>query len=197
METPPMGSSYSLEESEETFPQGLLVFANSSEQDVHLAKQFWISASLYPPNESQLVLPRGSRQRLPVARPSGRILTEGSAVEEALKTQETEEKLKYLQKAKKRNEILQLLRKQREARIMKEMISLHYKTKRKVHNTNTCPAKTRVNVGSPVGQENSHLAISSGSCMLLGTTACLPCLHKACLCMDHPFLGCSSKATEH
>ncbi|XP_006890924.1 PREDICTED: UPF0722 protein C11orf88 homolog [Elephantulus edwardii] len=61
----------SSQESDETFPLGFLVFANSSEKDMTLAKQFWSSASLYPPKESQLVLPRGSRQRLPVARPSG------------------------------------------------------------------------------------------------------------------------------
>ncbi|XP_006834028.1 PREDICTED: UPF0722 protein C11orf88 homolog [Chrysochloris asiatica] len=84
-------------ESNESFQHGPLVFAGSSEQDINLAKQFWFSASLYPHNESQLVLLRGSRQ--PVTRPSGGGVSESIRVEEALKIQESEEKLKYLQKS--------------------------------------------------------------------------------------------------
>ncbi|XP_037697316.1 cilia- and flagella-associated protein HOATZ isoform X2 [Choloepus didactylus] len=136
-------------ESHETPLQGLLVFSGSSEQDVILAKQFWISASMYPPNESQLVLSRDSRQRLRVAGPSGSSVAEKchfqpfspentknrDIIAEALKIQASEEKAKYLQKAKRRDEILQLLRKQREERIMKELISLPYKPKAKVHKT--------------------------------------------------------------
>ncbi|XP_045871932.1 cilia- and flagella-associated protein HOATZ [Meles meles] len=116
-------------------PQGLLVFTGSSEQDSTLAKQFWIAASLYPPNESQLVLPRGSSQRLPVAQPSRRRPRETIDVTaETRKIEESEEKKKYLQKqAKRRDEILQLLRKQREERISKELVSLPYKPKAKVH----------------------------------------------------------------
>lgn len=68
METRPSSSPSSGQEPPETCPQGLLVFAGSSEKDANLAKQFWIAASMYPPNESQLVLSRGSSQRLPVAR---------------------------------------------------------------------------------------------------------------------------------
>ena len=70
METRPSSRLSSPEESCEAFPQGLLVFTGSSDRDANLAKQFWIGASMYPPNESQLVLSRGSSQRLPVARPS-------------------------------------------------------------------------------------------------------------------------------
>ncbi|XP_005378132.1 PREDICTED: UPF0722 protein C11orf88 homolog isoform X2 [Chinchilla lanigera] len=55
-------------------------------------------------------------------------------IAETLRIQEAEEKEKYLQKAKKRDEILQLLRKQREERISKELISRPYKVKDKVHN---------------------------------------------------------------
>ncbi|XP_058145413.1 cilia- and flagella-associated protein HOATZ isoform X1 [Dasypus novemcinctus] len=146
MDSGPSGSSSSSAESQEAPRQGPLVFSGSSEQDVNLAKQFWISASMYPPNESQLVASRDSRQRLRVARPSGSRVAEKShsqpfspentknidIIEEALKTQESEEKARYLQKAKRRDEILQLLRKQREERIMKELISLPYKPKAKV-----------------------------------------------------------------
>lgn len=67
METRPRASPSSGKESCEICPQGLMVFTGSSEQDTNLAKQFWIAASMYPPNESQLVLSRGSSQRLPVA----------------------------------------------------------------------------------------------------------------------------------
>ncbi|XP_062053588.1 cilia- and flagella-associated protein HOATZ [Lepus europaeus] len=122
-------------ESPEICPPGLLVFAGSSELDASLAKQFWLRASLYPPSESQLVLRQGSSQRLPVARASQRVAHEKShsqpsplernknpdIIAEALKMQESEEKMNYLQKAKKRDEILQLLRKQREERITPDL----------------------------------------------------------------------------
>ncbi|XDB58190.1 hypothetical protein ABFV05_011806 [Capra hircus] len=147
METRPSSSLSSPEESCEAFPQGLLVFTGSSDRDANLAKQFWIGASMYPHNESQLVLSRGSSQRLPVARPSKSSAQEKTYFQpfsleesksrdvtaETLKTQESEEKKKYLQKAKKRDEIIQLLRKQREERILKELISLPHKPKCKVH----------------------------------------------------------------
>ncbi|CAD7689939.1 unnamed protein product [Nyctereutes procyonoides] len=147
METRAGGGLPSHQESVEICPQGLLVFAGSSEQDSNLAKQFWIAASLYPTNESQLVLPRGSSQRLRVARPSRRPGHEKvylqpfslaknkntDVTSETIKIQESEEKEKYLQKAKRRDEILQLLRKQREERISKELVSLPYKPKAKVH----------------------------------------------------------------
>lgn len=71
METKPDGRGRpGLKESVEICPQGLLVFTGSSEQDSNLAKQFWVAASMYPTNESRLVLSRGSSQRLPVARAS-------------------------------------------------------------------------------------------------------------------------------
>ncbi|KAI4537823.1 hypothetical protein MG293_012686 [Ovis ammon polii] len=100
METRPSSSLSSPEESCEAFPQGLLVFTGSSDRDANLAKQFWIGASMYPHNESQLVLSRGSSQRLPVARPSKSSAQESRDVTaETLKIQESEEKKKYLQKA--------------------------------------------------------------------------------------------------
>ncbi|XP_067607799.1 cilia- and flagella-associated protein HOATZ [Globicephala melas] len=134
METRPSNGLSSRKESCETHPQGLLVFTGSSDRDANLAKQFWIGASMYPPNESQLVLSRGSSQRLRVARPSrGSVLEKRDVTAETLKIQESEEKKKYLQKAKKRDEIIQLLKKQREERISKELVSLPYKPKAKVH----------------------------------------------------------------
>lgn len=70
METRPGAGPSPGKESCEIYPQGLLVFSGSSEKDTNLAKQFWITASMYPPNESQLVLSGSSAQRLPVARSS-------------------------------------------------------------------------------------------------------------------------------
>ncbi|XP_043435218.1 cilia- and flagella-associated protein HOATZ isoform X2 [Prionailurus viverrinus] len=135
METKPGGRGRpGLKESVEICPQGLLVFTGSSEQDSNLAKQFWVAASMYPTNESKLVLSRGSSQRLPVARASRGGATESPDITaETLKTQQSEDKEKYLQKAKRRDEILQLLRKQREERISKELVSLPYKPKAKGH----------------------------------------------------------------
>ncbi|CAK6448786.1 unnamed protein product [Pipistrellus nathusii] len=126
----------------DTCPHGLLVFTGSSEKDTSLAKQFWVTASLYPPKESQLL--GSSCQRLRMARPSKSSVTEKSYLQSLLleKNKETdtidetlkmEEKKKYLEKAKKRDEILQLLKKQREERISKELISLPYKPKSKVY----------------------------------------------------------------
>uniref|UniRef100_A0A8C6GNF4 Cilia- and flagella-associated protein HOATZ n=1 Tax=Mus spicilegus TaxID=10103 RepID=A0A8C6GNF4_MUSSI len=146
METGPRGCPSGRKESQEICSPGLLVFTGSSEQDANLAKQFWLGASMYPTTESQLVLTRGSSQRLPVARNCKVVLSEKSSVQpfpfdqdkdaiifaKAQRIQESEEKAKYLQKAKTRDEILQLLRKQREERISKELISLPYKPKDKV-----------------------------------------------------------------
>ncbi|XP_045060051.2 cilia- and flagella-associated protein HOATZ isoform X1 [Desmodus rotundus] len=144
METRPGASLGSGKEACEICPQGLLVFSGSSERDTNLAKQFWITASMYPPNESQLVLSGGSTQRLPVAGVSKSSAAEKSylqssflekkkATDDIAETLKIEEKEKYLQKAKRRDEILQLLRKQREERISKELVSLPHKPKTKVH----------------------------------------------------------------
>ncbi|KAK2099449.1 hypothetical protein P7K49_020797 [Saguinus oedipus] len=100
METGPSEEPSGQKESQEICPPGLLVFAGSSEQDANLAKQFWISASMYPPSESQLLLRRDSSQRLPVAGPRSSRRSENRDIfAEALKIQESEEKVKYLQKA--------------------------------------------------------------------------------------------------
>ncbi|XP_011921833.1 PREDICTED: UPF0722 protein C11orf88 homolog isoform X2 [Cercocebus atys] len=183
METGPSEEPSGRKESQEICPPGLLVFAGSSEQDTNLAKQFWISASMYPPSESQLLLRRDSSQRLPVARRRRSRGSENShssqsshlvsnnknrnIFAEALKIQESEEKIQGIHtqtcymgilcdvgmndpvtQAKTREEILQLLRKQREERISKELISLPYKPKAKEHE-----AKKVVSESDKEGQE--------------------------------------------
>ncbi|XP_055478272.1 cilia- and flagella-associated protein HOATZ [Psammomys obesus] len=144
METGPRGSPSLEKESHEICPPGLLVFSGCSEKDANLAKQFWLGASMYPPAESQLVLPRGSSQRLPVAKSSKSLSEkysgqafpfhhnkETTAFDIIQTIEESEEKANYLEKAKKRDEILQLLKKQREERISKELISMPFKPKPK------------------------------------------------------------------
>ncbi|XP_060233667.1 cilia- and flagella-associated protein HOATZ isoform X2 [Meriones unguiculatus] len=111
METGPRGSPSLEKESHEICPPGLLVFSGCSEKDANLAKQFWLGASMYPPAESQLVLPRGSSQRLPVAKSSKSLSEkyfgqafpfhhnkETTAFDITQKIEESEEKANYLEK---------------------------------------------------------------------------------------------------
>ncbi|KAM5318714.1 cilia- and flagella-associated protein HOATZ isoform 2-T2 [Glossophaga mutica] len=109
MEMMPGASPSGKKETCEICSPGLLVFSGSSEQDMNLAKQFWITASMYPPNESQLVLSGGSTQRLPVAGVSkssaaekgylpSSFLEKNKATDDIAEALKTEEKEKYLQK---------------------------------------------------------------------------------------------------
>nr|XP_005291445.1 cilia- and flagella-associated protein HOATZ isoform X1 [Chrysemys picta bellii] len=117
-------------------PAGLLVFAGSAERDVAFAKAFWNSVTLQPPLESRLgpggPRPRETQRNIAFQIPPGNNQSE-QIILEAHKAQKAEEKEKYLQKAKRRDEILALLRKQREERITKEQISCLHKPKTKTH----------------------------------------------------------------
>ncbi|XP_066495262.1 cilia- and flagella-associated protein HOATZ [Tiliqua scincoides] len=138
---------------------GALVFAGSAERDVALAKSFWSSVTLQPPLESRLGPRADSRsaaaaassvcaalllssQSCALRRSHLQLLEKGSFLSQAsfidkkeektqnpLEPNTSDEKGQYLQKAKKREEIIALLRKQREERIMKEMISQRHKPK--------------------------------------------------------------------
>uniref|UniRef100_W5LZ34 Cilia- and flagella-associated protein HOATZ n=1 Tax=Lepisosteus oculatus TaxID=7918 RepID=W5LZ34_LEPOC len=117
--------------------QYFTVFAGSSVEDVSYAKLFWSSASLNPPLESRLVS-GDTRQRLrtaggPQARESAHAGPGPGGCEEFLHEaylqQKAEEKQRYLEKAKKREELLALLQKQRADRIRKEKISQPYRPK--------------------------------------------------------------------
>ncbi|XP_041098207.1 cilia- and flagella-associated protein HOATZ [Polyodon spathula] len=117
----------------------ILVFAGSSEEDVEFAKIFWNSVSLHPPWESRLVS-GDIRQRLKVANsgqqnvhishapPAVDARAEQVLVEAYIK-EKTEEKLRYLEQAIKREDIMDLLRKQRAERIKKELLSRPYQPK--------------------------------------------------------------------
>ncbi|KAK6467867.1 UPF0722 protein C11orf88-like protein [Huso huso] len=126
-------------EGQSEFDSQCLVFAGSKEEDVDFAKVFWNSVSLHPPWESRLVS-GDIRQRLKVANSSqqnARISHAPPAVDtrkepfllEAYIKEKTEEKLGYLEKARKREDIMELLRKQRAERIKKELLSRPYQPK--------------------------------------------------------------------
>ncbi|XP_048418406.1 cilia- and flagella-associated protein HOATZ isoform X2 [Stegostoma tigrinum] len=120
------------------------VFTGSSAEDVAYAKVFWSSLSLQPPLESRLVS-GDIKQRLKVARapgisrcavqcchcqPTEEDIKSKQLLIEAHMQLEAEEKARLLEKAKKREEILELINKQREERIRKELLALPYKPKR-------------------------------------------------------------------
>ncbi|KAK3509113.1 hypothetical protein QTP70_020223 [Hemibagrus guttatus] len=117
------------------------VFEGSSQEDVAYAKVFWSSLCLQPPIESSLVS-LDIRQRLKVAKaPQSRVsdnvrkqppwATENEEVlQKAYQLQMQDEKQRYLEMAKKRDEIMALLKKQREDRIKKEMVSRVHKPSR-------------------------------------------------------------------
>ncbi|KAM3864008.1 cilia- and flagella-associated protein HOATZ-like [Diretmus argenteus] len=121
--------------------QHLIVFEGSSQEDVSYAKQLWSSVSLRPHLESRLVS-ADIRQKLPVVRPH-RDTTAGPKTSSPEPPsglplpppppppprQRREERQRYLAMAEQREEILALLRKRREERIQKELLSLPYKPK--------------------------------------------------------------------
>ncbi|XP_018081396.1 cilia- and flagella-associated protein HOATZ-like isoform X1 [Xenopus laevis] len=113
------------------------VFSGSCERDVSLCKIFWNSVTLQPPLESRLVS-GDIEQRLRAAGSTkqNKNITHQQSVEnpkmeyflfEAQQKQYLKEKANYLNKANKREEIIELLKKQREERIKKEEISQAYK----------------------------------------------------------------------
>uniref|UniRef100_A0A3Q3KKC5 Cilia- and flagella-associated protein HOATZ n=1 Tax=Monopterus albus TaxID=43700 RepID=A0A3Q3KKC5_MONAL len=115
------------------------VFDGSSPEDVSHARQLWSSLSLLPPLESRLVS-ADIRQRLPVSRPqrSSTTITVGPKVAapgplsvHALR-QRQEERQRYVAMADQRREILALLRRQREQRIQKELVSVPFKPRVKM-----------------------------------------------------------------
>uniref|UniRef100_A0A8C1LAP7 Cilia- and flagella-associated protein HOATZ n=1 Tax=Cyprinus carpio TaxID=7962 RepID=A0A8C1LAP7_CYPCA len=115
------------------------VFDGASQEDVAYAKVFWSSLSLQPPIESRLVS-ADIRQRLRAAKTPHS--TNASAKQaswskrddeiqqDVYLKQKQEERQKYMEMAKKREQIIALLKKQRDERIKKEMISYQNKTRK-------------------------------------------------------------------
>ncbi|KAK9517502.1 hypothetical protein VZT92_022869 [Zoarces viviparus] len=114
----------------------LTVFEGSSSGDVSHARLLWSSLSLLPPLESRLVS-ADTRQRLPVSRPQRSSSSSGPkrscsmqqpSCEHAL-LQRLEERLHYAAMADQRRETMALLRRQREERIRRELLSVDFKPK--------------------------------------------------------------------
>ncbi|XP_041947371.1 cilia- and flagella-associated protein HOATZ [Alosa sapidissima] len=111
------------------------IFVGSSPEDVSYATTFWNSLALQPPIESRLVS-ADIGQRLKVAkdpsiktapRPSA---PQNDAIFEKISEQRAEEdRQKYKDMAKRRDQIMVLLKKQREERVKREMISRPFKPK--------------------------------------------------------------------
>ncbi|XP_044134405.1 cilia- and flagella-associated protein HOATZ isoform X1 [Bufo gargarizans] len=107
------------------------VFVGSSEQDVMCSKIFWNSVTLQPPLESRLVSGDVEQRLRAAGGAKPRKNYTGQELEdlkteyfllEAQRLQDLEQRSIYMQKAKRREEIIDLLRKQREDRVKKELI---------------------------------------------------------------------------
>lgn len=110
----------------------LIVFDGSSPAEVSHARQLWRSMILLPPLESRL-LAAEIRQRLPVSRPQRPAPKPGTAEPPAAPAlrQRREERQRFAAMAERRREILALLRRQREQRIQRELISAAFKPGRR------------------------------------------------------------------
>lgn len=114
-------------------PNLVTVFEGSPPEDVSHARQLWSSLSLLPPQESRLVSGNIS-QRLPLSRPQARSSTTQLSAEPpsvASLQQRQQERQRYVLLADQRKEILELLRRQRERRIQKELISAAFRPQKK------------------------------------------------------------------
>ncbi|XP_019745303.1 cilia- and flagella-associated protein HOATZ [Hippocampus comes] len=109
----------------------LTVFSGSSPEDVSHARQLWNSLCMPTPFESRLVS-ADIPQRLPVSRPERSGHSEPRRIEPPnlnAAQQREEERKRYLAMAAQRKETLALLRRQREQRIQKELLSAAFKPK--------------------------------------------------------------------
>ncbi|XP_061416592.1 cilia- and flagella-associated protein HOATZ isoform X2 [Lethenteron reissneri] len=114
-------------------------FTGSEAGDVEVGRALWRSACLEPPLESRLVsadigqrLRVADRERGPRSDTQAPLSTDAKEQDFSMKTrlkEKVEERAKYEKCAKRRQEILTLLRKQREDRMKKELVSLPYKPK--------------------------------------------------------------------
>ncbi|XP_073441232.1 cilia- and flagella-associated protein HOATZ [Dendrobates tinctorius] len=121
---------------EESGCDGYTVFAGSAEHDVMCSKIFWNSVTLQPPLESRLVSGDVEQRRRPAGEAGQRktyplqeledLKTEYCLLE-AQRVQDMEQRSVYMEKAKRREEIIALLKKQREDRIKKELVCFGHK----------------------------------------------------------------------
>ncbi|TNM97105.1 hypothetical protein fugu_015261 [Takifugu bimaculatus] len=107
-----------------------IVFDGSSPAEVSHARQLWSSVFLLPPLECRL-MSADIRQRLPVARPQRAAPKPSSPEPPTAAGQRREERQRYAAMAEQRREVLALLRRQREQRIRRELVSVAVKPKPK------------------------------------------------------------------
>uniref|UniRef100_A0A8C7REV9 Cilia- and flagella-associated protein HOATZ n=1 Tax=Oncorhynchus mykiss TaxID=8022 RepID=A0A8C7REV9_ONCMY len=114
------------------------VFDGSSPEDVSHAKQLWTSLSLLPPLESRLVN-ADIRQRLPIARTNHETLLvvgkvklkqrqEDRLQEVRHQKQRQEERQRYMDMARRREDIINMLHQQRQKRIQVKHTHRHLDT---------------------------------------------------------------------
>ncbi|XP_077590044.1 cilia- and flagella-associated protein HOATZ [Stigmatopora nigra] len=119
------------EKSLEASNLALTVFSGSSPEDVSHARRLWSSLCMPTPLESRLVS-ADIPQRLPVSRPERIVQPEPVRADMQnlfVAQQRQEERQKYMAMAAQRKETLALLRRQREQRIQKELLSAAFKPK--------------------------------------------------------------------
>lgn len=114
----------------EDSPASFIVFDGSSPAEVSHARQLWSSVCLLPPLEFRL-MSADIRQRLPVARPQRAAPKPSSPEPPAAVSPRREERRRYAALAEQRTEVLALLRRQREQRIRRELVSGAVKPKPK------------------------------------------------------------------
>ncbi|XP_073511393.1 cilia- and flagella-associated protein HOATZ [Phyllobates terribilis] len=118
---------------EESGYDGYTVFAGSAEHDVMCSKIFWNSVTLQPPLESRLVSGDVEQRRREAGQRKTHPLQDLEDLKteyfllEAQRVQDMEQRSVYMEKAKRREEIIALLKKQREDRIKKELVSFGHK----------------------------------------------------------------------
>ncbi|KAJ7997501.1 hypothetical protein DPEC_G00229680 [Dallia pectoralis] len=124
---------------ETEFDKYFTVFDGSSPEDVSHAKQLWTSLSLLPPLESR-VISADISQRLPVAKTNhdstNAVKPSSSGVRGGLQEAphwklRHEERQRYIDMARQRDEIISLLHQQRQKRIQKETVSLPYQPRQR------------------------------------------------------------------
>ncbi|KAM9784272.1 cilia- and flagella-associated protein HOATZ [Syngnathus typhle] len=109
----------------------LLEFRGSSPEDVTHARKLWSSLCMPTPLESRLVA-AGIPQRLPLSRPERTGHPEPRRADppnQDAAQQREDERQRYMAMAAQRKETLALLRRQREQRIQKELLSAAFKPK--------------------------------------------------------------------
>ncbi|XP_073806864.1 cilia- and flagella-associated protein HOATZ isoform X2 [Danio rerio] len=149
------------------------VFHGASQEDVAYAKLFWNSLSLQPPIESRLVS-SDIRQRLKVAKTPNTTNAAANQApwskrneeiqQDAYLRQKQEEKQRYMEMAKNRDQIIALLKKQRDERIKAMTLLLE-------------SLESLINSASAVGKHCYYMMLPQPSLTVgMGLARCWSCI---------------------